>query len=189
MMLLRYDELAAMPWKNGGGTTRELACEPPGAVLDAFAWRVSIADVAASGPFSHFPGIERVIMLLDGEGMTLNIGGDRAHDLTAPLTPFRFAGEDAVDARLAGGACRDFNLMMRRGRVDGGIDVWRTDADVDAADGHVLFHCAGGRWEIGGTAIAAGDTLRADAPRSLALRMHAPGALIGVRIVPCKEAS
>ena len=71
--LQRFDtaELHATPWKNGGGTTRQVACWPPGAGSDDFDWRVSIATIAASGPFSTFPGIDRTIMLLDGPGVHL----------------------------------------------------------------------------------------------------------------------
>ncbi|EGD04024.1 hypothetical protein B1M_13530, partial [Burkholderia sp. TJI49] len=55
--LTRAADLVASPWKNGGGVTREIAAFPPGAALDAFAWRVSVADVGAAGPFSRFDGI------------------------------------------------------------------------------------------------------------------------------------
>ena len=56
-----------VPWKNGGGSTRELACWPPGAGMDSFAWRVSVATIARPGPFSAFPGVDRQIMLLEDE--------------------------------------------------------------------------------------------------------------------------
>ena len=61
----------AMPWKNGGGSTRELACWPPGADTSGFDWRVSVASIAAAGPFSVFAGVDRNIMLLDGDGVHL----------------------------------------------------------------------------------------------------------------------
>ncbi len=62
----RFDRatLPATPWKNGGGVTREIVCQPPGAGLAAFDWRVSIATIASDGPFSLFAGIDRVITLL-----------------------------------------------------------------------------------------------------------------------------
>lgn len=56
LSLIRAEQLVASPWKNGGGVTREIAAQPPGASLDGFAWRVSVADVAQPGPFSRFPG-------------------------------------------------------------------------------------------------------------------------------------
>ena len=48
-MSLQFFDLAtvpATPWKNGGGSTRELACWPLGAGMDAFGWRVSVATIA-----------------------------------------------------------------------------------------------------------------------------------------------
>lgn len=60
-----------MPWKNGGGMTRELVCQPPDADMDSFDWRVSIAHIASDGPFSSFSGVDRIITLLSGGGVHL----------------------------------------------------------------------------------------------------------------------
>ncbi len=51
------------PWKNGGGMTADVAASPPGAGMDGFDWRVSIARVEADGPFSVFPGVDRTMAL------------------------------------------------------------------------------------------------------------------------------
>ncbi|QNM96540.1 HutD/Ves family protein [Chitinimonas koreensis] len=104
-----------MPWRNGGGTTCELYRLPHPQRPDDFALRLSIAGVAQGGPFSAFPGIDRTLMLLDGEGMALRFDG--AADemmLDRPLQPIAFAGETPVDCRLLGGGLRDFNAMVAR---------------------------------------------------------------------------
>ncbi len=75
--LLTPADFHPMPWKNGAGRTTEIAVYPPGASLDAFLWRVSIADVERDGPFSRFPGIDRTIVLLEGGGMRLRSGRTR----------------------------------------------------------------------------------------------------------------
>jgi environmental stress-induced protein Ves len=121
--LFRADDLIATPWKNGGGSTREIAAYPPGSTFDDFAWRVSIADVAADGPFSRFAGIDRTIVLLDGDGMKLILDGAGEHRLDTPFEPFEFAGEAQVAAVLLDGPTRDFNLMIRRGLASGGLSV------------------------------------------------------------------
>ncbi|MFN9927385.1 MAG: HutD family protein, partial [Phenylobacterium sp.] len=59
--LLRAADRLAVPWKNGGGITRELAVWPPGASFDDFVWRVSMAEVHQDGPFSSFPGVDRIL--------------------------------------------------------------------------------------------------------------------------------
>ena len=106
--------LEAMPWKNGGGVTREIVCQPPGAGLDAFDWRVSIAHIASDGPFSRFEGVDRVITLLEGAGVQLSSDdGMVAHRLATAWQPFAFAGEAAIDSRLIDGPWDDFSVMTQ----------------------------------------------------------------------------
>ena len=137
MRILRAADRIATPWKNGGGTTREVAAFPPGAGLDAFAWRISLADIAADGPFSAFPGVDRVLTVIDGAGLVLDVEG-RAVTLDAASPPLAFPGEAEVAARLSDGPIRDLNLMVRRdagqGRVrrlavEGAVQITRR-ADV-----------------------------------------------------------
>ncbi|HEX9082292.1 MAG TPA: HutD family protein, partial [Holophagaceae bacterium] len=101
-----------MPWKNGGGTTLELAVEPPGATLETgFAWRLSCAEVGASGPFSPFPGLDRTLVLLSGEGFLLDFGPHGQVHLVQALESVRFDGGWPARADLLGGPCVDLNLM------------------------------------------------------------------------------
>jgi environmental stress-induced protein Ves len=148
MKLISFDDLVATPWKNGGGVTRELACYPAGAALDDFVWRISIAEVNRSGPFSPFPGIDRVITLLEGDGMKLTFSDGEQHALTTPLLPYRFRGERIVNAQLAGTASQDFNLMLRRDAVGGSLQVRHGSGEI-ACDGcFVALFCARGSWKI-----------------------------------------
>jgi len=82
------------PWKNGGGATRELACWPSGAGMHDFEWRVSVATIAAPGPFSAFAGVDRQIMLLDSDGVHLRapvgaLGGRAADPGPGPVVERR----------------------------------------------------------------------------------------------------
>lgn len=115
MRIQRLDRHQArqMPWKNGGGTTCELAIAPEGAGLEDFAWRISCARVASGGPFSSFPGVERSLALLDGNGLDLQLNG-QSRRLRSGDPPLVFAGEDPVSAELLDGPISDFNLMTRR---------------------------------------------------------------------------
>jgi environmental stress-induced protein Ves len=112
--ILRSVDYVARPWKNGGGTTRDIAVSPPGASLDTFDWRLSLAQVDRDGPFSRFDHVDRTIVLLSG-AMTLH-ERDRRIDLVRN-EPFAFAGERAIEATVAGGSTRDFNVMTRRARA------------------------------------------------------------------------
>lgn len=133
--------IAPQAWKNGAGSTRELAVEPPGAAN--FDWRLSVAEVDRAAPFSVYPGIDRVIVLLDGAGLRLR--GDVAYDLIEPGEPFGFAGEARIEAEPIGGATRDFNLMLRRGAWAGRVSAQRGAALLPAADAGLLF-AVRGRW-------------------------------------------
>jgi environmental stress-induced protein Ves len=68
---IAIENVASIPWKNGGGTTRQLAVWPMDATSDDFLWRISIAQIDAPGEFSTFPGTDRTILLWRGEGVTL----------------------------------------------------------------------------------------------------------------------
>lgn len=98
-----------VPWKNGGGLTRELLAWPGGGD-----WRVriSVAEIESDGPFSSFPGVERWFAVLAGGGVALTISGHE-HLRRAGDPPLAFSGEAAVDCRLLQGPSRDLNLMLR----------------------------------------------------------------------------
>ena len=113
-----------MPWKNGGGTTYEVAVDPPGADWGSFAWRVSIANIASSGEFSSFAGIDRKLVVLRGDGMVLTGIREDAIEVR-PYDCVGFAGEAHVHCRLLDGPTRDFNIMTRRGAARASVRVVR----------------------------------------------------------------
>lgn len=159
MSILRFDDLKAVPWKNGLGVTREIAVEPVGASMNDFLWRVSIADVDTASPFSTFPGIDRTIVLLEGDGFTMTLDGEHEHALTTPLAPFDFPGEARVDVTLAGGPTRDFNLMVRRGMRRGRVDVVSGPVAATLAKNVVLLHVARGEAHVDGQVCRQGDSV------------------------------
>lgn len=134
------------PWKNGGGSTQELACWPPGADMNTFEWRVSLATVDRPGPFSVFPAIDRQIMLLGGDGLYLRSAGWE-HALDQRWQPFAFSGEDVVDGAMLGGTSKDFNLMLRRGVWQGALRVVRdAQALADTEAGFCMVLCGDWHW-------------------------------------------
>lgn len=144
-------QLPVTPWKNGGGSTCELACWPPGAGLHDFGWRISIASIAAAGPFSVFPGIDRSIMLLAGNGVQLrSADGDIDHRLGTPGQPFAFSGDTAIDCTLLGDDSRvssDFNVMTRRGQWRAEVQVL-TQAFAAPPAPHGLLLILHGQWQL-----------------------------------------
>lgn len=112
----------ARAWRNGGGVTHDVALFPEGAGDEGFLWRASIATIAADGPFSPWPGVDRALMLLDGR-LRLAIGDDE-RDLETSDPARTFSGEEAVSARPLGGACTVLNLMARRGSARIIVERW-----------------------------------------------------------------
>lgn len=113
--VLRAAERTPVPWKNGGGLTREVAVYPAGSDLTGFDWRVSIAEIRSAGPFSSFPGIDRRMAVLSGR-LSLAIEGRAAVTLTPDSEAVAFAGEVAVSAEPLAAPVTDLNVMTRRAR-------------------------------------------------------------------------
>jgi environmental stress-induced protein Ves len=128
-LTVRTADVAPQPWKNGAGVTRELLARPG---RDDWRVRVSVADVAADGPFSAFPGVARWFAVLDGAGVVLAIDGVEHRCTSSTAAAVEFAGAAVTRCRLIDGPTRDLNLMLRdaRGamrRVDPGA-TWRPEA-------------------------------------------------------------
>ncbi|HEY0211424.1 HutD family protein [Acerihabitans sp.] len=140
-------------WRNGGGETREIISCPPdaGAEPAAFAWRASIATIDRDGAFSSFPGVDRIIALLEGDGVLLDNAAGGTHALTRPGVPHAFAGEDRISARLAGGPSRDFNIMIRRQERRARVERLIGEQILPAGRDGVLYVLAG-RWRLDGEA-------------------------------------
>jgi len=180
LTVLRSDDHARMPWANGGGTTYQVATSPEGAGLDEFDWRVSLADVGSSGPFSAFPGIDRILVVVEGAGMELMVDG-RLVPL-GPLDPLLFDGAADTSARLVSGPTKDLNVMTRRGRCTATLDVVRVAGAVDVApvdDGDVLVVVLDGDARADDVPLWPRDVLVVEQPTTL--RGTATVAVIMVR--------
>jgi len=162
--LIPPDRFRRQPWKNGGGVTTEIAAVTDG---DRLLWRVSVAEVTADQPFSLFPGLERILAVVEGAGLRLGVDGDPPVTVTPSDGAFRFRGEAPVTCALVGGPCRVFNLMFDRERLDGTLRRIAPGAAAEAPPGATslvfateagLHVRAGGRtWQVPG-----GHALRLD---------------------------
>lgn len=157
MRIIRWHELVEVPWKNGGGTTREIWRHP---ATGDFDWRVSVAEVASPGPFSLFPHYDRFIMPLTSHGMQLTKAGELFQDL-APLVPFEFAGEVPLSAELPHGPVTDFNYIVHRGAGGGRLSLHNINAgDAMALPGSVqLLFVISGRLQAGTETLHKHDSL------------------------------
>ena len=187
--ILRSGDYRRMRWKNGAGWTSEILRSPDG---DDWDWRLSIAEIEADAPFSAFPGVDRELVLLAGNGLRLRFDDGEARELLPPHDAMCFAGERALVGELLDGPTRDFNLMWKRGAVD--AQLWRRPlvgtmvvfADpgetwaVHQLAGQARFAAETGLGELG-----MGDTaiLRTDAGRAR-FAMDGMGEALLIRITP-----
>jgi environmental stress-induced protein Ves len=112
MKIIRRSSFTALPWKNGGGITHEAIRVPP--TGDAFLWRVSVAQIDSSGPFSDFAAYDRKMVLLRGAGITLQFGSGRQGELRSVGDFVEFDGAMSARCELLGGPCVDLNLIVSK---------------------------------------------------------------------------
>src|SRR5690606_11275861 len=155
-------EYRRVRWSNGAGWTREIHAEPGGG---NWAWRLSIAEVEADAPFSELPGVERELVLLEGNGLRLHFDGGETRELLPPYQRLRFAGERAPGGQPLDGRAVAFNLMWRRDAIV--AQLWHrplTGAMVLFVDpgSTWIVHLLAGRAHFEGDdplpALAMGDT-------------------------------
>jgi environmental stress-induced protein Ves len=152
--ILGPDTFRAMPWRNGLGTTIELLKQNL-ADGDGFAWRLSMADVTTDGEFSNFSGYDRTLLLLEGNGLTLDCAGARQR-LVKPLQAARFRGEDSTFATLSGGPVKDFNIMTRRQHCAARVTsaVHPAESTIDVAADILLVYAVDGELGMNGDGFA-----------------------------------
>ncbi len=131
MKILRAANHKTMPWKNGMGSTTEIAIHPADAKLDDFDWRVSMAQVASDGPFSSFAAIDRTLLVLEGNGLDLSVK-DQPLTRIDRDTIHAFPGDQPTSATLVDGPIVDLNVMSRR-------DTLRHDVQRIKLTGHQDF--------------------------------------------------
>ena len=136
--VIDLQNVSPTPWRNAGGTTRELVAWPQ---AQTWQWRASIAEVVRDGPFSSFASVERWFAVLEGDGVCLTVDG-YMHMLTQSDQPLAFDGAAQTVCELLGGGTQDFNLMVKGAavarmlRVKGSFDVTTETPKIIAAYAH-----------------------------------------------------
>ena len=110
MRVQRFSEHLAMPWANGKGASYEISSDRDAS--NQWSWRVAIAPVVVDGPFSSLPGIDRQLVVVEGNGMVLEVDGKTVECL--PSQVVAFSGDADAYARLIDGPAVDVGLMTTR---------------------------------------------------------------------------
>lgn len=162
MKLIHLTPADYITTKWSGGLTTQLGIAPQGALYADrdFLWRLSSATVEdAESTFTALPDYERLISTLEGEIALNHNGGEK---LT--LRPYEVHRFDGGDDTRSWGRCRDFNLMLRKGRCAGELRGEVLAAGerktVPGSAGMLLVYCGAG--EVNVCADEECVTLRAD---------------------------
>jgi environmental stress-induced protein Ves len=130
LRIISPSEYRAEKWRNGRGETLVLHTEFLPHSTD-FAYRVSIAAVDTDGPFSEFSGYDRTLVLLGGNGVTLQHDGKQSDELMSRFSVARFSGDSKTVATLREGPIQDFNLMSHRDSCTTQLDLAGQSAKPD----------------------------------------------------------
>lgn len=175
---MEFFDIRKMPvnlWRNGAGETREICCFPE-ATRD-FSWRASIATFASNGDFPQFPGVDRVMTLIEGGEVTLDAGAAFCHTLKR-FQPFTFAGEQYVKAQLHDGQMSmDFNIMTRRDRCQANVRIADRTFTTFGSRGGVIFVLSGA-WQLGDKLLTADQGACWDEGRHTLRLLKAEGELL-----------
>jgi len=131
------------PWKNGGGTTVDIAGQDD-------LWRFGRTPITTPGPFSGYSGFDRLQVLIAGRGLVLETP-DGEIDVRVPFRPVRFKGETPIQSRLEAGAVEVVNLIGARAAVQIALVVLRPgDRQAVEAGTHIAYAAEEAALEIDG---------------------------------------
>lgn len=130
------DDLPPEPWRNGRGVTRTVAADA--AAGTDWRWRVSVADLSGSAPFSRFAGVDRSAVLVYGTGLELAVDGN-SQVLGRLGQQVDFGGESDVQAATPSGPVRLWNVMTRRGTLRSRVQWLQDASELPPADVRLLL--------------------------------------------------
>ena len=141
VIIIEQSQYQRMPWKNGLGETLEIHRHDDESGLR---FRISQAAVVEDGVFSNFSGLHRTLVLLSGEGMTLehtdtNTYNRHTHVLNNVLDIARFSGGDKTHATLKNGKIGDLNIMVRENDTQAKVKACTAPCSLLLSNSNTLF--------------------------------------------------
>ncbi|WOX47197.1 HutD family protein [Aeromonas sp. XH] len=164
--LIKESDQLKMPWKNRQGTTAQILISPKGASLDKldFDYRLSSAPIKTAGPFSKFPGYQRILLPVSGAGFVLN-----GHPY-ATFEAAHFSGDDETHCELLKKEVTDLGLIYHPERVSANVRVLNVPFPLTLtleADKTYLCHLLSGKLTVAGQAVAINETLVVNGEQSI----------------------
>ncbi len=159
LRIIPQSEFKEGRWRNGQGVSWEIASHQEEGAAD-FSWRFAKARIDNDVPFSIYPGMDRIFMMLEGGGMDLEFADGKTLHVHEKFVPHEFSCDVPLVCKLRGGPSMDLNLFAARGE-------WRAECDVVVIDGKLQFnfqnhvtiiYALEGSCTIAGHALEVGDT-------------------------------
>lgn len=177
--VINIDDVPSVPWKNGGGSTKEIAAFPPNAGFDHFIWRVSVAEIKQPSAYSLFPETDRTQVLIAGAGLSLRsqLG---LHKQLLAFQPFSFVGEQDWFAE-PDGVCQMLNVMTSRADAISELELVRGNFKCVGASVHYVLAVVQGEYlsEDGSQCFVLGDVVQPQLADGEAFALSAsPGAVM-----------
>lgn len=154
MRIIRKPDFREGRWRNGMGVSWDIASDPPEG--DDFGWRFATARIEADVPFSHYPGVDRIFTLVDGNGLDLDFEGGRRIMVDRCFVPHPYPCDVPTFCRLRNGPCLALNLFMRRGQWSAAAEVLSSGAEI-AHPGPILLFALQGAADVNGAVLGQGD--------------------------------
>jgi environmental stress-induced protein Ves len=168
------------PWKNGGGVTVDIAgASVPGAApgaWDGVIWRFGQTRIERPGPFSDLSGFDRLLAVVDGQGLVLHPVGVPPLDVRARFHPVRFPGEWRIESELEDGPVEVVNLMADRRRAAIDLRVAAGITRLAFEPGTLVLYAAAGpsTVELCGEsmALAPADAVQVESDEPIAITLR-----------------
>jgi environmental stress-induced protein Ves len=152
-------------WRNGRGVSWDIASDQPFGA-HSFGWRFAVAEIAASGPFSHYKNTDRLFTLIAGDGVDLAFEGGKTLAVHQGFVPHHFACDIATICTLRDGTAKALNLFTARYAYQAIATVVDVNGLMKVPEGNSLLFVLQGEIECGGLKLEQGDAaqIKADEP-------------------------
>jgi environmental stress-induced protein Ves len=157
--LIPHSSFVKGMWRNGRGISWDIASDRPGE--SEFGWRLAIAEIAASGPFSLYGPVNRVFTLIEGDGVDLSFEDSARLAVHERFVPHVFPCDIATECKLHGQVAKVLNLFTARGSFAADVKVIEVDGDcpLSLTTPLTLLFVLQGAIEVDGIAIPQHDAV------------------------------
>ncbi len=164
------------PWKNGQGTTTQIAIYPETANLASqnFDWRISSACISQDSDFSLFQNHHRLLSVIAGNGLRLSLNSStQSEKLLTAFQVFEFSGATNIQAKILSPNVIDMGVIYDPNKVSASMIFQKAKQTAERimTQSHINFIiCAQGRLRINDFNLLPLDCLRIEGSQTIEIR-------------------